>query len=111
MNSASILLLLIIPLAGAIVCAFLGPALARGWALFVGLATLAAAIVVAVQLMQGNPPAFHAGVSGVSDMPALGFSFSLGINQISVWLVLLTAFLTPLAIAASFGSIRERQNE
>ena len=39
------------------------------------------------------------------------FGFSLGCDAISYWLVLLTAVLQPLAIAASFASIRERQRE
>jgi NADH-quinone oxidoreductase subunit M len=33
----------------------------------------------------------------------------LGADAVSMWLVILTAFLTPLAIAASFGSIRDRE--
>src|SRR6185369_13715692 len=41
----------------------------------------------------------------------LGLSFSLGIDSISLWLILLTVLLMPLAVAASFGSIHERQKE
>src|SRR5207253_9592441 len=40
---------------------------------------------------------------------AIGFSINLGVDAIGLWLVLLTAFLMPLAIAASFGSIRDRE--
>ncbi len=41
----------------------------------------------------------------------IGFNFHLGIDGISVWLTLLTTLLTPLAIAASFGSIHDRERE
>jgi NADH-quinone oxidoreductase subunit M len=43
--------------------------------------------------------------------PALGLTFSLGLDHISLWLVVLTAVLTPLAILASFNYIKERQRE
>jgi NADH-quinone oxidoreductase subunit M len=108
MTFSPLILLLLIPLVGAIVCAFLSDGVARCWALFVSLATLAIAIVLGVQVARGNAPVFQ---SADARIPSLGFSFSLGINPISFWLVLLAAFLTPLAIAASFGSIKERQRE
>jgi NADH-quinone oxidoreductase subunit M len=44
-------------------------------------------------------------------IPDIGFSFHLGMDAISLWLVLLTAILTPCAVAASFGSIKDRQKE
>jgi NADH-quinone oxidoreductase subunit M len=36
-------------------------------------------------------------------IPALGVSYQLGIDGISLWLVLLTTFLTPIVILSSFG--------
>jgi len=44
-------------------------------------------------------------------MSTIGFSVNLGVDSISLWLILLTAFLMPLAIAASFGSIKDREKE
>ncbi len=41
----------------------------------------------------------------------IGFNFGLAVDSISLWLVVLTAFLQPLAIAASFTGIRERTRE
>jgi NADH-quinone oxidoreductase subunit M len=41
----------------------------------------------------------------------VGFSFKLGADTISFWLILLTAFLQPLAVAASFESIKDRAKE
>jgi NADH-quinone oxidoreductase subunit M len=44
-------------------------------------------------------------------IPSLGFSVSLGVDSISLWLMLLTVLLAPLSIAASFESIKDRQKE
>ncbi len=42
---------------------------------------------------------------------SIDIKYSVGIDGISAWLLLLTAFLTPLAIWASFSSIHERVRE
>ena len=39
---------------------------------------------------------------------AIDVSYHVGVDGISIWLVMLTALLTPLAILASFTSIRDR---
>lgn len=44
-------------------------------------------------------------------IPALGIDFRLGVDGMSLVLVVLTALLTTLSIAASFDSIKERQKE
>lgn len=44
-------------------------------------------------------------------LPTFGVSFSLGLDAISLWLVVLTAFLTPIAILGSFKYIQQRQPE
>jgi NADH-quinone oxidoreductase subunit M len=44
-------------------------------------------------------------------MPQLGLQFTMGMDTISLWLVLLTAILTPISILASFNYIKERQRE
>jgi NADH-quinone oxidoreductase subunit M len=41
----------------------------------------------------------------------LGISYQLGVDGISLWLVLLTTFLTPLAILASWTSVKDRLKE
>lgn len=45
------------------------------------------------------------------ELPTVGFSISLGVDSIALWLVLLTVFLMPPALLASFESIKERQKE
>jgi len=44
-------------------------------------------------------------------VPQFGIRFSMGADTISLWLVVLTGILTPLAILGSFNYIKERQRE
>jgi NADH-quinone oxidoreductase subunit M len=44
-------------------------------------------------------------------IPSLGIRYHLGVDGISLWLVILTTFLTPLVLYVSFGSIRVKQKE
>src|SRR5205823_14581122 len=47
----------------------------------------------------------------LGEIRAINFYFHIGVDSISVWLLALTTFLMPLAVAASFASIRERPKE
>ena len=121
-----LLLLLLVPLAGALIGAALPPAAAKSWALLVSLLTLACCVGLLWQFdFQQNPLDFPSAqqaaksvqidFGGTVDNPfsidSIGFHFDLGLDAISILLVALTVFLTPLAIAASFGSIKEREKE
>ncbi|UQA56028.1 complex I subunit 4 family protein [Polyangium aurulentum] len=44
-------------------------------------------------------------------MPALGIRYHVAVDGISLWLILLTTFITPIAAYASFGSIKTRIKE
>ncbi len=44
-------------------------------------------------------------------LPNLGIHFTMGIDTIGLWLMVLTAVLTPISILASFNYIKERQPE
>src|SRR5258708_2572300 len=121
-----LVLLLIIPLLGAVIGTTLtNPRAARSWALAVSLATAAVAAAAAfqfdwhrsaatseqaVQLRFGPGSAANAS-STAYGLQSIGFTFTLGVDSISLWLVLLTAFLTPLAVASSFESIQNRAKE
>ena len=41
-------------------------------------------------------------------MPALGIRYHVGIDGLSLWLIILTTFLTPIALLGSWHSIHER---
>jgi NADH-quinone oxidoreductase subunit M len=44
-------------------------------------------------------------------LPALGISYSVGMDGISLWLILLTTFLMPIAILGSFQAVEGRLRE
>src|SRR2546421_2235254 len=133
MNSSALLpLLLLTPLIGALVCTVMPVGKpVRRWALGVSLVTLGVALLMAAgfnfrqdlgpvgnearlkQLQQSVQLSWgmERGREDSLSIEQFGFHLALGVDSISFWLVLLTALLTPLAIGASFESIRERQKE
>ncbi len=44
-------------------------------------------------------------------IPALGITYSLGMDGMSLWLIMLTTFLMPLAVLCSFTAIEKRHKE
>ena len=50
-------------------------------------------------------------VERASWIPTLGVSYFFGLDGISLWLVMLTTFLSPIAILCSFESIQHRAKE
>ncbi len=44
-------------------------------------------------------------------IPSLGIRWHVAVDGISLWLILLTTFVTPIAVYASFGSIKTRIKE
>jgi NADH-quinone oxidoreductase subunit M len=106
-----LVLLLLIPLLGAIACAFVPTAIVRSVALGAGLATLAVGILAAVEFYN-DPSGADVRMAYTGDgIHSIGFAFRLGVTSIGLWLMILTVGITPLAIAASFESIKERQRE
>ena len=111
MSNLWLIMLLAVPLIGSVVTIILHPEAARKWALFVSIATFLISCVIALQLsdalLSGQPlPEFKG-----DEIAGIGASFHLGVDAISMLLVLLTTFLTPLAIAASFTAITDRTRE
>ncbi|CAN5472441.1 NADH-quinone oxidoreductase subunit M [soil metagenome] len=121
-----LLLLIIVPLAGAGLCALVPAASAKRVALGFSFLTAIIAIVLtssfnfhqnleesmpekrlanSVQIEFGGEP------DAMFSLQDIGFALHLGVDTISIWLVLLTVLLMPLAIAASFDSIRDRTKE
>jgi NADH-quinone oxidoreductase subunit M len=96
--------LLFLPLAGALVVAAMPKDAiksARVFALLTSIATLAVAAGVLVRFDKANP-GFQM-VQAVRWIPSSGAAYRVGIDGISLWMVLLTAFLTPLALLASWN--------
>jgi len=98
-----------LPLAGAAVIAFMDPNRLRAIR-SVALATALADFLLSVPLLTGFVPG-TAGmqfVEEVSWIPAIGASYHVGVDGISLFLVLLTTFLTVLSVAASWYSVTAR---
>ena len=104
-------LLLVLPLLAAAGIAF-GPARLSKW-----IATVASLLVFAVALaFAGAFPGWTDGSFapadvGIAIMPSLGINLSLGADAVGLMLILLTAFLMPLAMIGSFTAVKERQKE
>lgn len=98
-----------LPLIGAIIIALartvVNASAIKGIALAIALLTF----VVSLSLYTGFDETTHAMQFMVqkSWIPELGISYQLGIDGISLWLVLLTTFLTPICVLAAWGSIEK----
>ena len=89
--------ILALPMLGAVACLLLGARASRWVALATTLATLALAIGLWVTYKVGGPQwQFAEGRNLFGD-----FSWALGIDGIALMLIVLTAFLMPICIAAS----------
>jgi NADH-quinone oxidoreductase subunit M len=99
-----------LPLLSAVMVLFLprqSPKLLRGFTLGSLLLTLAASLLLLrVPMSRG----WHF-VYVTEWMPTLGIRYHVAIDGISLWLVLLTTLITPIAAYASFGSINSRIKE
>lgn len=109
----TLLLLLVLPLLGAFVVAFVGPKTpkkAGQLALLVSSFTFLLSLVMLKQFVaNGITGGFDKSLAySIPFLPQIGSTFSLGLDGISLWLILLTNLLTPLAICQSFSSIKSQ---
>ena len=104
--------LVFFPLAGAVLLAFM-PAnadrLIRRWALTVALAELAFSLPLWWRLEPARPGWQFA--ERRDWLPGLGASYHLGIDGISMMLVLLTTVLTAVAVLGAFSAVEKRGRE
>ncbi len=105
-------LLLAIPLIGAVLVMLI-PAeesgMQRGFGFAISLITFGVSLLI-IGYFQAREPGFQL----VFDTPwieTIGVRFKLGIDGISLWLVLLTTFTTPIVLLSSFSSIEKRVRE
>ena len=98
-----------LPLIGAIIIALtrtiVNASAIKGIALAIALLTF----IVSLSLYTGFDETTHFMQFKVQNswIPELGISYQLGIDGISLWLVLLTTFLTPICVLAAWGSIEK----
>ena len=100
--------LIVTPLVGSIVIGILGrwPGAARRVALVSSLIVFALSLLLWDRFDPSQ--ADYQFVESYRWIPSLGISFLLGVDGVSLFMVLLTTFLTPLAILASWDSIEEK---
>ena len=100
------------PLAGALILMLMPkeqhPALRRGAFVF-SLVPFALSVLL-LALFNPNDVGFQFRET-VAWIPQFGISYSVGIDGISIFLLLLTTFLTPLVILAGWGDIHKRVKE
>jgi NADH-quinone oxidoreductase subunit M len=101
-----------LPLAGAILLAFFPRAAVgaiKGFGLLVSLATF----IVSLGLLRGwqDGQAGFQFVENAPWIPQWGINYGLGIDGITLWLVLLTTFLTPLVFLAGWNTIKKHPKE
>ena len=103
-----ITLTLLLPLAGAAILAFSGnnEALVRGVGLGSSVAAFIASLALLVQFDVTNPQLQL--IERVPWIPTVGADYHLAVDGVSLVLILLTTFLTPLILLASFGDVKER---
>jgi NADH-quinone oxidoreductase subunit M len=105
-------ILLAIPFIGTTVAAFIRDAkAARSWALFISLLTALVGLAMIIQFPWRTAGARLDWSLASLYVPAIGFGFHLSADAISMWLMMLTALLMPISIAASFSYIQQRQQE
>ncbi len=99
--------MLAVPMAGAIACLFLSASVARMTALFTTLATLALGILLWLNYDIGGA---QWQFTERAELFA-GFSYALGIDGIALMLIMLSVFLMPICILASWDAITKRVGE
>jgi len=78
----------------------------------VSVATLLACVALLPGFNYGSEVRFPTMESSFAfGLADLGFTFQLGADSITLWMILLTVLLVPLALLASFESIKERPRE
>ena len=98
-----------LPLAWALIGAVLPGKITKQWALAGSLVVF----IVSLKLYFGYDPhgAEFQFLESVEWIPGLGVNYSVGMDGICLWLLLLTTFLSPLVILASFNSVEQREKE
>ena len=102
-------LLIVLPLVGGLLCLAGGDRAAKALGMAASLATLAVAVVFAVQFPHWTDGQYWPNAEGWKLFSAFGVDFLLGTDAVGLLLILLTALLMPCSMLVSFSSITQRQ--
>jgi NADH-quinone oxidoreductase subunit M len=107
-------LLILTPLAGALVLAF-APRMSnetiKKFSLALTLFLFGVSLVLLTQLSGFESSADYRFEEKMSWLPQWGISYHLGIDGLSLWLIILSTLLTPISLLGSWSSIEERVRE
>ncbi len=98
--------LIFLPLAWGLVGLAIPARFTKHWALLGSLAVFVLSLAMYRQF--DGPSAAFQFAESVPWIPALGVAYRVGLDGISLWLVLLTTFLTPIVVLSSYESIEKR---
>ena len=98
-----------LPFAWALLSLFVPSSGVKVWALLGSLLTFAISLLLYARFDAGGAEFQFRELS--EWIPGLGISYNVGIDGISLWLLLLTTFLTPIVILASFSAVETRVKE
>jgi NADH-quinone oxidoreductase subunit M len=99
-----------LPLAGALLCMLI-PREEEGLLRGIGFVTALATFGASLFILPGFDPAGWNHVVQAEWVKALGIRYHLGIDGISLWLVLLTTFLMPVVLLSTWGAINRKVRE
>lgn len=99
-------LLIFLPLVYALIVAFLPEKMVRPVSLGLSVVHFLLSLIMLIRFDSATPALQM--VEKVMWLPTLGTSYFVGVDGISLWLVILTTFLTPLTILGSWTSISEK---
>ncbi len=102
-------LLIVLPLAGALLCLAGTERTAKTVGLLAGLVTLGAAVMMAREFPAWGTADFWPNQEGWRLFTAFGVDFLLGTDTVGMVLILLTALLIPCSMLVSFSAITQRQ--
>ena len=104
-------LLIALPIVGAVLVA-VTPRHSEDLQKRIGLLVSSIVFLLSLLLLRGfDPIAEMQFVERHAWVPAYGISYHLGVDGLSLWLIILTTFLTPLCLLGSWSSIHERVRE
>jgi NADH-quinone oxidoreductase subunit M len=106
--------LILLPLAGALVLVVgrgFGDLFIKRFTLGLTLILFGLSLALLTQLSGFESSAEYRFVENVSWLPGWGISYHLGIDGLSLWLIILSTLLTPISLLGSWTSIEERVRE
>jgi NADH-quinone oxidoreductase subunit M len=111
LNESILSLMTFLPLAGAVVVALLPRSgrVIQWWSLLVTLATFVISLHLPAHFVYGQPGfQYEVNIPWITS-PAI--AYHMGVDGLSVWLVVLTTFLAPIGVLASWRAIENRTKE